>query len=378
MINQEGFLSAIGWLVKSLFIKSSQDGNSTDSKMSKFIQSIDTSQMNTCLTAGLKKSTIISRVFIEESLNSQLPETVMKACLDFSHIYYASLVMMAFGMNQVLEDGRTVSDVLTPVSSENNKVYIPLDEQLMLSLENNTVQDRVAGVKDVEAAPPNTLPFGKLISYTLNIPQKDGSVRPLQITVCVRINPYYIQTPLVESILGEKQNLGWVKRFVQWKVGEISFWKDFIFGMDIVKDEENKLKRDSSGGYHEYINMIRKKNSSVSEKFFKVLGNMFFNKKAVTSSNIANSVFIISHDTVMQAKQKYGIDLYNTSQRNRFFTVSFTMLLIIVDDTYSRISIMMNGFDDVSEYTFNQFMTKTKTGSNDMVGFLKQLLVGRL
>lgn len=382
MINNEGFLSAIGSLAKMLV--NAVIGDDRTNKISNRIADLaDSKTLSTSLTQGLKNSVITSRAFIDETLMSD--SDMVTECLNYSHILYTNLVTMSLQYNQIIEKGRVVGDLLKPVSTEDNKIYIPLSDQIEFSLEGKTPSTEndygktsFGNVRDVEQAPPNSLPLGKLISYTLTIPQANGSPIQTQVTLVVRVNPYYINNDLLKKILSEKSNLTWTKRFIQWRMGEISFWKDLILGRDIIRESEDTLRKDSSGGYHEYLSMIKKKTTTISQKFLNAIDILFGNKnRAETSSNVANSIFIVSEDTLHDVKTQSGIDLYNTATRNKFFRMSYVMLLIVVDQNYGNVRIMINGFDEVATYPYNQFKQKVKNSGGDITNFLKQIAMAK-
>ena len=164
------------------------------------------------------------------------------------------------------------------------------------------------------------------------------------------------------------------KRSTMWKAGEISFWKGFVLGITDLERQREIMKKDKDNTFKEYKSINMKKRV----RFFKQFLSMIFMESKVSereyqknSKNIANSVLVLAENSVKQCKAETGFDLHNKMDRFNYFSRTMSMLIYVVDPMYNRVTLYMNGIDDVGNYTYEQFKPKGK--NSDVVNILKAI-----
>jgi hypothetical protein len=222
--------------------------------------------------------------------------------------------------------------------------------------------------KDVTPAPPDLLPVGKLLDVTFTNPTHPEASQV--VTLLVQMIPYIIAAQAAPMLLTATSSQSFSQRYAQWKAGEISFWRDLIFQVDQIKKTEEGVRSDKSGAFADYLKDVSKRDGGR-------LLNIFANaSERKISSNYANSVMILSEDTVKAAKAD-GFDFDKEDTRNRFFLNSYAMMVFVVDDNFQTVALYMNGIEDVGHYGFDHFTSAKKGGDIDLVQLLSALSQGR-
>lgn len=329
------------------------------------------------VTNKSRSAMINSRAFIDDNLRSD--PKILKTTLSVAHSFYCGMILQCLQLDKMVASGKTIQSTIGAVSTEDRKLYIDQESRVhnaIYDLPHPSLED-LKTVKSGRAVitEDKLLPFGKIIDLDFDIPVgitlSDGKVEPAKSTLIVpllvRVSPYYINDYAALAIFGERTNAGVYKRFIQWRTGEIKFLKDFILNNDVFLRSKKAMIRDKSKGYEEYNRMVNEKNV----RFAQHIQEIFCNK--TTSSNIANSIFVISEDTVQMIRSESGINMKNISDVQRFFKMSYSMMLFILDPAYEIVTLYLNGWGDPIEYSYKDMDIFKSKGDLDFGEVLKKL-----
>jgi hypothetical protein len=348
------------------------------------------------LTSYIKPLCLSSRVYIDDAVYSDpIVTDVVKAI----HTQYAAFVLTALQMNRYVTKDRDVQSMLRVVATEANEIHQggledyasdkaereiaknkreeekATREREEHDAKKQRAQDIKAGKvgsntvgKVVSLAGDNYVPAGKLIEITLSNPDNDKAA--VTLNLLIQLAPYLIPSPIAVQFITKDIIPSMMQRLMQWRTGEISFWRDLVAMSDIHTRREKLRRMDPSGVLDAAID----KETASRQRVF---GNLNKNQ-ADRSRNIANSVMIFSHDTVMRAKAESGIDITKSGDREKYFATSFAMIIAVVDTVYDRVTFYYNGLDDEATFSFDQLKNATK-GSNglDLVAVMNALGQGR-
>lgn len=334
------------------------------------------------LTSYIKPLCLSSRVYIDDAVYSDAIVTdVVKAI----HTQYAAFVLTALQMNRYVTKDRDVQSMLRVVATEANEIHqggledYASDKAERERDEHTAKQQRAQDIKAgkvgsntvgkvVSLSGDNYVPAGKLIEITLSNPDNDKAA--VTLNLLIQLAPYLIPSPIAVQFITKDIIPSMMQRLMQWRTGEISFWRDLVANSDIHTRREKLRRMDPSG----VLDAALDKETASRQRVF---GNLNKNQ-ADRSRNIANSVMIFSHDTVMRAKVESGIDITKSGDREKYFATSFAMIIAVVDTVYDRVTFYYNGLDDEATFSFDQLKNATK-GSNglDLVAVMNALGQGR-
>lgn len=234
--------------------------------------------------------------------------------------------------------------------------------------------ERISSIKDDDVTPSTdvNLTVGKIINITMTADNGSQVTVPL----FVRVNPYIVSQDMVSYMMetcGPTIFSG--KRRAQLKAGEISFWKDYVFGIDLIKKQEKILAKDKDGEFAEYI---RTQNKKDRKKITDAIRRGKDPSNYRTSSNLANAVLVFSQDAVDDGELRGGIKLHNYSDRQKFFEKSYASMIFVVDPNHERVTMYLNGFKDVGNYSYNDFVRKKDLEGEDFMSILRSVSQGQI
>lgn len=331
------------------------------------------------LAAYVKPATIDSRVFIEEELvNADITKNIIRV----SHSLYISWILTAMQISNMVTKTRSVGDMLRTVATEN--IATPDDpfvEDLTPSLETfgqfgsrrfdqmlaETRNDWSIAKEEKESKEKSfdSLPAGRVVTLTLENPEVPG--RKVDIDVTVQLSPYAVPSDAIKEFIGLNYSPSLKQRFLQWKAGEISFWSDLVFCSDLTRNRRNRAKQPGAEALAEILR-------EQSEAMRKYGANAFSGKNA--RRNIANAIMIVDANTFKSACREYGYDFDRAADRERFFRLSFMMIIAVVDTMYSSVDLYINGIAKSKTYNFKDFEKAKSNGSNDLVSLLQAMQQG--
>lgn len=342
-------------------------------------------------TQAAAQNTVVSRAYVEESLSRlDIVPNLLKA----QQSMYAGMILMILQRSNEIAAGRTVSDTLNKVYTRGMGVeaYRDIEEELSAittSVENlrpsnesflsTTTQ---AGLEDDNKegregdssgslkidtlggtiAPPDLLPVGQMLKVSLIGRDNNGNAIKNDVLIGVRMTPYIVTDRAMEVIIAQGYQPSFKMRWMQWKAGEISFWKDLVFQADRIRKMEEAARTDRTGAYRSFIQDTARRDK---DRALDILYNLPTPQSM--SNNLANSVIIVSEETVRRAAADSGFDITDTSARQKFFKGSYVMMLAIVDPNYHHVTLYMNGYDTPQQYAFTDFSPKKKMDAADFM-----------
>lgn len=360
------------------------------------------SGVNNATTTSLSQYTKDTQVFAHAYIDYNLVgDDICVPLLGTLNQMYVSFVITALNLDTFCASGRTVSDMIRKISSHEQlisnidvvgvKGNVNVDS-VIGSFANGRVvpkseeQDVLRGVQMIECPSMEAGPIdleresqrlitGRLIELDINSPvvTEDntlgsyGSQRKqfttFKLYIYVQIIPNVIPAEVCKGFLTANFVPTLAHRWKQVKAHEIKFWKDFVFASDLIKRQSDALKSDKTGIL---LNMIKNKNG----KLISQIWDMF--TKGDPSRNLANSFLIMSRDNFRQACAESNIDFTDYRQRQKFFLMTYCMMVVVVDSMSGSVDIYINGFKLVGNYTYDMI---NKVGSKGKDNFnLKEIM----
>ncbi len=360
----------------------------------------------------IKPALIESPCFIQTSLAE---EPIINDILKNLYNVYIGYILCALQMNDLVSGGRRVRDIIETVSTEGFKPYV--DATLLAYGLQGTVENiihaktgTVPGHPDVaisyeekykdfvtepHPSDPNSFIIktdnrGRAIpkdkhqhvgaNSTMspdkanNVPISsgrqielsfaNGENDPIILTVNVKFNPRLVPEPVIEYIISQDVTDSIMRRWLQYRSGEIRFFKDFIFEVDKRVRLMDALKQDKTNALGD---MLIHKNKNTLKRLKAVATT------STQSQNMANSVLIMDEATVARETKKIGFSFDRLSDRKRFFENTFNLFIVLVDNRYSRVTIYTNGIDQSVSYSFNELKASSATDKMSIKDIMEYL-----
>lgn len=354
---------------------------------------------NTSLSRAAKRAHITTRMYIDGNLaGEEIVNNVSRAAQSL----YVSLIMSVYQLNQLVAGGRTITDSLKSISTESLLVYRNTEDDVKdfiglgleaisnesanpadlakQAIEEEQDADKKKALKEkdaefdkkyrskgiVAADDSGTIPTGRLLE--LKFAADKG--RELSINVLVQLFPIIIRPSVATQFVKLDALASFGQRWLQWRVGEITLM-DFIFSLDLIRQRRSVIRQDTDNVLTDYINDRLKKEGRRWKRLFDILGGLTSGKRTPVSNNLASSIMVFSEDTVLRAKAQTGFDLHNKEDRAKYFSKTFSLMIFVVDTTYNKVTLYLNGLDIKGEYSFDQF--KPKGQNNDVTEIMKAI-----
>ena len=319
------------------------------------------------LTEFNKKTLISSRVYIEDNIAAEpLIPSLMKLALRT----YSGMVFTALGLSNLIVHGKPVRNLLAAVATENFKDANDLIEMFSgmpkMNVEpsfeaqavNTGDKEKDKEVEKVITAlnsgkDKNTkveaedLFCGKIMDVTIGT-AKDNITIPF----IVQLFPYILPKVVMEEFMSNHIDPPKALRKAQYKAGEISFWKDYIFECDRVRKRKKALMADKDG-------ILREVEDARTAAQNKGLLNFIVEKGSI-NRNAASSITIIRKSTLDKLCRDFGVNMRNLSDRQRIFTNIMGMMIFAYDPDYNTIDLYMNGVQAHGEYTASMVQSAAK------------------
>lgn len=126
--------------------------------------------------------------------------------------------------------------------------------------------------------------------------------------------------------------------FMRWTSGEISFFKDFLFGISEIKDD---VVSRSSGASPWWITLKRRKALSKIK-----------NALMIPNQVLPNTTIVVSMNEVEQIKTTYGYDLMNPTFVDKIMKTYFLLGFVVVDNSTQIAHFMFDGQGNYQSVTF--------------------------
>lgn len=363
-----------------------------------------TNKVGGALTQFTQQTTIISRVFIEDTITNEI---VLPNLMKSVHEWYAAQVVAALQLSRLVDGKRTLQNIMSVVQDgRHDRTQDVMDEVLkkasgmeaflsnylgeagmeairptpfvtlanakkelsgpandtdqVTPVRNTKPVDSSITLRSVSASENKIGPMGELFEITL-APPTDKSAG-VKIPIFIQMQPTIVPADIAPRFIDMNVAASTWQRWTQMKAGEISFFKDFVLGMDLARRNLALLKNpEAASALSEFMKTTARK-----DKY--ALGDAMSGSDVTRSANLANSVVILSEETVAQAKADSAIDLHNDQTRARYLRDTYAMILIIVDTIHQRVTIYFNSLDGSLNCGYGDFKPKdTKFDPNDFM-----------
>lgn len=359
------------------------------------------------ITSVTAQTTILSRVFIEEAI---LDEPLLPNLLRTLHEWYAAQIIAALRLSQMVDDMRSVQHVMSLVQSghtakgqnvlgniqgrlmaqesfvgfylgeaameamfgppippggyaQTHKAALARAEDAETELEKMKSAENNVTIRSVKTSENRIGPMGELYEVTLTNPDKLG--RSLTIPVFVQMQPSIIPSKVAARFVDLNVSPTIWQRWTQMSTGEITFWKDFLLHRDLIQRQMAIVKDpEAAAAFQDFL-------KTVNTKDVYALQDVTSKSAAPGSSNLANSVLIITQEAADEAKS-VGVDLHHPADRQRYFRDTYAMIVVIVDTIHQRLTIYFNGIDGDIDASYMDFKPKdTKFDPKDFMAALQ-------
>src|SRR5574343_75954 len=239
----------------------------------------------TSLSQFSKKANIISRAYIDDAVTD---DPIVNDTLSIIHQIYTAMILTSINMNQYIENTK-VRELLNVIATEEFKSTFQVAQESFnitpTTMAAGSTEPVKAGFKtpDVFKEDPNKFPLGKVVEISLGVAGKQ-----IKTDIFVQIMPIVTPNLVMDELLKLNFTPLLSQRWLQWKAGEISFWRDLIAARDIAKKKRAIRKADKEGIIAE---ILARQNNAQS----KALNNVISNKQA--RHNIANTVMLFDSQT---------------------------------------------------------------------------------
>jgi len=214
------------------------------------------------------------------------------------------------------------------------------------------------------------LPSGRLIDIDIATAQGNK----LKVNMLLQLHNQFINSTVADAFI----TLNFVptseQRKLMMSAGEISFWKDFVFGCDLRAKRTKALLADKTGALREML----AQQSQAKDKLFQKVADSYGMGVTGTGNrqNIANSILILNKETFDRACSSVGQKFDTFQQRQRFFDKTFAMMLVIVDAMFGRVTMYFNSIESFSTFTVNQIKHNSKTEATDLLAIMNSYAKG--
>lgn len=202
---------------------------------------------------------------------------------------------------------------------------------------------------------------GKVIEVKFNVKgeAERGIGNTISIPIVVKLDNMVIPSDVVGSIMtSNKEEITLGSRFKDAISGRIRFIKDFLLCSDLIKSQKKTMIKDPTGYYTQLLKRINN-----SRMYSALSGN-------ISLAGIS-SILVISDEDEKEIQRKIGGKLTNQSTREIIFNNTSTMMIVVVDREWERVSIYIRDVDGFSQNSFESFKPMASKDNNNIADLLK-------
>lgn len=129
---------------------------------------------------------------------------------------------------------------------------------------------------------------------------------------------------MIENIVNACRNKDTIFEFIRWSSGEISFFKDFVFRIDDMKQDITRVNNGSSPWWST-LKYIARKSDAI--KGFKLQ----------SAALLPNSTIVMSMNEIEYIKTNYGFDLFNNFNLIKKVMKTYFLLGFVIVDSSSEV-----------------------------------------
>lgn len=336
---------------------------------------------STSLPQYTKRCLVGSRVYIQ---NEVAEDPIMSDLLKTIQSVYIGYILTAVQMNTYVSHNRTVRDLMSTVATENlkgdlyvgtesiaadfaasfnPKMYEPkndYDRKHSLPTPGGKSGTKILDVKDI------SFPAGKVVEVSFASPVDPKAT--FNVNIFVQLLPRIIPYEVAEQFIALNFTPSLKQRWLQYKVGEINFWHDFVGQLDLLKKRRVALKKDSTGDLKNMMDLQQNALTRQLLKLFRIFPDM---------QNVANSILIYDKEMFDKFCHDNHYDFRRYGDRQSFFNKAFAMAIATIDTRYNRVEMYLNGIEAKCDYTYAQLVTSAKRDNLNLVTMMGQMSQGQ-
>ena len=217
-----------------------------------------------------------------------------------------------------------------------------------------TGKDSTKGFMDA-----TNLTVGKLIKVELESEGHEGTIE-----IMLRLNTKLVTPRNIVSIMASSSKDKSAKgRYHEFRGNEIRFIQDVLFASDVIDEHKRAAITDKSGIYRE--NMLRNSKN-------KFAGLVSLNPTIAEASAIA----VITSETASDIERAIRGKLSKDSTREKFMTESSTLLLVVVDTDWQRVTIYTKSISGGMDIRLKDMKSSSGSKGPDIGEILKAYQLG--
>lgn len=320
----------------------------------------------------IKKSMVSSRVFIQRACAE---EPILNDLLGSIQQLYLSWILTAIDMNRYVDGIRTIRNMLDVVATEAMEYNLPMqDDAALISglasyngyqpkfdsrSQNNSNKDIKGNTTIVDTTSIElNLSYGRLVEVIFS----DSNKVKTSIKLFVQILPLIIPDNVMKEFLMLNYKPEKKYRKFQLSAGEISFWRDYMFELDLAKRKRKALRDDKTGYLREMYNELNKNQKQKMKKYSQLAPN---------KQNIANTIHVYDKASFNRWCGEVRMDFRNPAHREKYFNDTLSMIVATIDSDYEKIDMYFAGIQNRAEFNFNQVKKNSKDNNYDLTSIMK-------
>jgi hypothetical protein len=291
-------------------------------------------------------------------LSAQLADVRILKILDKTNPDRDIKTLLASGYT-AYESFNVNSKNIKTLSLEGCKFKLPMlnSDKESISLEDNALTSSTEKLDTFEKLGSAV---GKVVELKFNI-RNDGSKQSdvVTIPVVVKLDTMIIPSEVIDRIITvntDEITLG--ARFKDAISGRISFIKDFLLASDLIKAQKKTMIKDPTGYYTQ---MLKRVNNS--RLYSALSGN-------ISLAGIS-SIVVLSEQDELEIQKNIGGKLTNQKTREIVFNNTSAMMIVVIDNSWERVSIYVRDVDEFSQNSFSDFKGMTSRDNNNISEILR-------
>lgn len=228
---------------------------------------------------------------------------------------------------------------------------------------NKQIPDLTASANKIDSFDKLGVTVGKVIEITFNVTNKDRKndtkENTSKIPVLVKLDTMVIPGEAISDIATlNSDEITFGSRLSDAIRGRISFIKDFLLCVDLIKAQKKTMIKDTSGLYTQLLKRVNN-----SKLYSALSGNV--------SVAGVSAVIVMSELEENEIQKRIGGRLSNLKTREMVFNNISAMMIVVIDREWERVSIYIRDIDGYSQAPISSFKSGDKTA--DMTDMFKAL-----
>lgn len=311
-------------------------------------------------------------VLVDDGLAYQpyTPDVMQMLCSMFSG-YYLQAVALSVNVGKVetLKLLETLNPnrggALAALAMESYEHQLPMIGQ-SLGLESFGMEDdskgggSTSGKDSLKASVESSnLSVGKMLEVHIDSEGQKATF-PIQIRLMANLVK---SSDLVHNLSGASKDRSFRGRWTSLRMGQITFWNDFVFANDLIDDYRKASVREAGSVFN-----ILKRRQSVNRSSSLVSGT--------PSVADASNMLVISETTRKEFERASNMRLSSYRHRQNLFENTTMMIIVVVDTEWEQVTIYHRGLDGSSQMSVKEIKSSNKSAGPDITEILKAYRLG--